>query len=68
MNEFAMMHDAMKAYCERYRKQGWPSPEMELAAERLRLSLWECANNDPPHPSALENLAREAEALAKART
>lgn len=67
MNEFAVMHDAMKAYCDRHDRDGWPDEAIKFRAHRVRLYLWELANNDSPVSSALEGLARETEALAKAR-
>lgn len=69
-SEFVAVHNAMSLWCDRQSRNGWPSPEVERAALRVLQGLWVCGNNDPTapgYPGFLTTLARDTEALTRAR-
>lgn len=65
--EFKEMHAAMLRFNERCEREGWESPEVKKHARHIQFYLWEIIHNRTPHPTAFSGLAKETEALAKAR-
>lgn len=67
-NEFAEMLAAMDRWIATQEASGWPSPDVEKHASRVRNALWACAHDDDPHKVTIAMLSEDTEALAKARS
>jgi hypothetical protein len=66
--EYAELHDAMKAIEARHDKeQSWPSPEVARAAKMVRMALWTLAHNPEPHGVLAEQLAKYMRELDAAK-
>ena len=68
MNEFDKMLAAMDRWIAVQERYGWPSPEVETCASRVRNGLWACSKGNPPHKALTAGLAEDIEALARARS
>jgi hypothetical protein len=60
------LHRKMQSWCNRMQAKGWKNPEVERAATRVRMGLWACAHNDPPHHTLVQGLAEDTAALERA--
>jgi hypothetical protein len=66
-NEFTEMHAAFARWCERQEEEGWESPEVKEAAQRLVRVLWMCANNSSLPPVIVTMLGDATAAFERAK-
>lgn len=65
--DFKTLHRQMKRAITRERRTGWPSDEVRIAAERLRLLLKACAMNKVVPKVMLVAVGEYTERLTQAR-
>lgn len=64
-SEFGEMLAIFDRWIATQEASGWPSPEVEKHASRVRNGLWACSKN--PHHILTAGLATATEELARAR-